>query len=121
MEIGGDKIWYVPPANHNRGKFPTTHIPNDLVATSLPSTSKPMLLSSSEDSMQTYRDIDYDSFLDADFDSDLHWILLPAAELAAQQITREAALANERLAQQQGSLVVPDIWQGIPDQESWGE
>jgi len=82
-----------------------------------------MLLSSSEDSVQTYRDIDYDSFLDADFESDLHWTLLPAAELAAQQIAREAALAKERLAQQPGDhqviLVPADPTYAPKEEELW--
>ncbi len=72
---------------------------------------------------RTYRDIDYDSFLDADFDSDLHWTLLPAAELAAQQITREAALAKERQAQQPGDhqviLVPADPTYAPKEEELW--
>ena len=60
----------------------------------------PVLLSSSEDSVKNYRDIDYDLFLDAEFDSDIHWTLLPASELIAQEHARQAALEQERRAQQ---------------------
>ncbi len=50
--------------------------------------------------MTHYRDIDYDLFLDVDFDSELHWTLLPASELIAQEKAREAALEQERRTQQ---------------------
>ncbi len=83
-----------------------------------------MLRSSSEDSVYTYRDIDYDSFLDASFDSGLHWTLLPAAEPATQEKAHEAALAQERQAQQQPGdhqviLVPADPTYAPKEEELW--
>ena len=82
-----------------------------------------MLLSLSEDSVSNYRDIDYDLFLDVDFDSDIHWTLLPASELIAQQKAREAALEQERRAQQpadhQVILVPADSTYAPKEDELW--
>jgi hypothetical protein len=79
-----------------------------------------MLLSSSEDFVNTYRDINYDSFLDADFDSDIHWTLLPAAELVAREKAREASLAKERIEQLPGDhrvILVPAESTYAPSEE----
>ncbi len=82
-----------------------------------------MLLSSSEDSVKNYRDINYDLFLDIDFNSDIHWTLLPAAELIAQQKAREAALQQERRAQQpadhQVILVPAESTYAPKEEELW--
>jgi hypothetical protein len=82
-----------------------------------------MLLSSSEDTVQNYRDIDYDSFLDADFDSDVHWTLLPKAERAAQEKAREAALEQERMANQPSNhqviLVPAESTYAPKEEELW--
>ena len=82
-----------------------------------------MLLSSSEDSVSNYRDIDYDLFLDVDFDSDIHWTWLPASELIAQEKAREARLEQERRAQQpadhQVILVPADSTYAPKEDELW--
>ena len=82
-----------------------------------------MLLSSSEDSVKNWRDINYDSFLDVNFDSNIHWTLLPASELIAQQKDREAALEKERRAQQpadhQVILVPADSTYAPNEDELW--
>jgi hypothetical protein len=82
-----------------------------------------MLRSLSEDSVKNYRAIDYDSFLDPAFDSDIHWTLLPAAELAAQEQARQAALEQERIAAQPGDhqviLVPADSTYSPKEEELW--
>ena len=82
-----------------------------------------MLLSLSEDSVSNYRDIDYDLFLDVDFDSDIHWTWLPASELIAQEKAREARLEQERRAQQpadhQVILVPADSTYAPKEDELW--
>ena len=73
--------------------------------------------------MSNYRDIDYDLFLDVDFDSDIHWTWLPASELIAQEKAREARLEQERRAQQpadhQVILVPADSTYAPKEDELW--
>ena len=73
--------------------------------------------------MPNYRDFDYFQFLDVDFESDVHWTLLPESEIAARKKARQEAMQQQRLAQQpsdhQVILVPADSTYAPIEEELW--